>query len=265
MKQNRYFNLGRFARLFKHDVLLNNKTYLFAVTGLGIAIYAFIFLIMYLNRRGFNSTQAYIPLFLLYLMGMGVIIGTSFPAFNNQIRTSNYLLAPGSTFEKFLIQFIIRIVLFIPLSLGLFWIGANLAKASLVPDLRIGFDPSKIPAFTYGDIFEDVSKLRDKVVIIISVFSTASILLAGSAYFNRFALVKTLITIAVGIGAVVLSFVLFSHIFYPEVTSGFDIHVPSYKIAEDMETVQLFFYLLGSLSWLFFLPLAYFKLKEKEV
>ncbi len=254
MKQNRYFNPGRFARLFKHDVLLNQKIYLFAVIGLGIATYAYIFLIMYLNRRGFNSTQDYIPFFLLFLIAVGVFIGTSFPALNNQIRISNYLLAPGSAFEKCLVQFVIRIVIFIPMAMLMFWIGTYLGKASLIPDPRIGFDPSQIPDFHYADFFEDVSKLRDKVVIVLSIFSLSSVLFAGSAYFNRFALVKSLIAIAVVIGTVLLSFVLFSHIFYPEVIAGFDIHVPSYKIAEDMETVQLFFYLLGSLSWLFFCP-----------
>ena len=67
------------------------------------------------------------------------------------------------------------------------------------------------------------------------------------------------------IGVVLLLFVMFSHIFYPNQTHGFDIALKTYRIAKNLNNAQLFVYLIGGLSWLFFLPLAYFKLKEKEV
>lgn len=257
--------MARFVRLFKHDLLLNQKTYLFALVGLSIAIYAFTYFIMFANRGGFNRAEDYIPLILFYLMGIGVFIGTAFPALNNQIKMSNYLLAPGSIFEKYLVQFVIRVVLFIPVALLLFWLGTHLAKVSMIPDPRNGFDPSRIQDFHFRDLFKDVPTFRDKLIIILSIFSFATVLFAGSAWFNRFALVKTLIVSGIMIGAVLLSFVLFSHLFYPDMVYGFDIHIRNYKVTEDLENVQLFFYLIGGLSWLFFLSLAYFKLKEKEV
>jgi hypothetical protein len=164
-----------------------------------------------------------------------------------------------------MVQFVIRVVLFIPLALIIFWVGVHLAKASLIPDLRFHIDPSKIPDFHFSDLFKEVPTLRDKIVIVVSIFSVATVLFAGSAYFNRFALVKTLIFSGIIVGSVVLSFVFFSHIFYPLTTHGFDIHNIDYKITDDISNTQLAAYLLGGLSWLFFLPLAYFKLKEKEV
>ena len=265
MKQNKYFSPGRFARLFRNDLLINQKAYSFAIAGLCIAIYVFSYFVMMVNRRGFNQPNDYIPIILIFLMAIGVIIGTSFPALNNQIKTSNYLLAPGSIFEKYMVQFVIRIVLFIPIALGIFWIGTHLAKASMVPDPSINFDPSSIPNFHFGDLFKEVPTFRDKLVIIVSIFSFATVLFAGAAFFNRFALVKTLIVSGITFGAVLLSFVMFSHIFYPSQTHGFEMELKTYQITKDLKNSQLFIYLIGGLSWLFFLPLAYFKLKEKEV
>ena len=265
MKRNKYFNIRRFSVLYKQDLLINHKTYLFTLTGLAIGTYAFCFFVLSTMKAKVYNIYDYMPMLLLYLMTIGVLIGTSFPALKNKIRRSNYLLDPGSTLEKFLVQLLNRLILFIPIALLLFWAGANLAKISLIPNPDIKFDPSKIPAFNYVDIFKGTSALRDKIAIVVSIFSGFSVLFAGSAYFNRHALVKTLITFAIGIASVLLTLVLCSHIFFPDFVTGLEIHVPDYKLAEDLYNVQLFFYATGGLSWLFFLSLAYFKLKEKEV
>lgn len=267
MKQNKYFNPGRFARLFRNDLLINQKTYLFAIAGLSIAIYAILYLFKITNNGYSNPDpfQYYIPYFTMYTIIIGAFIGMSFQFFNNQTKTNNYLLTPGSTFEKYLVQLCIRVFIFIPLALAIFWIATYLAKASMIPYPKTNFDPSKIPNFHFIDLFKYIPKFTDKLVTVFSIFSFTTVLFAGSAWFNRFALVKTLIATGMTIGMVVMTFVLFSHVFYPDVVHGFDIHIGSYKITEDLKNTQLAFYLLGSLAWLFFLPLAYFKLKEKEV
>lgn len=264
MKQNKYFSTGRFARLFRNDLLINQKIYLFAAIGLGLGIYAFTYFIMATNRLGFNRQEDYIPLLIFYTMGIGVLIGTSFPAFTNQIKTGNYLMAPGSNLEKFLVQFAIRIVILIPLVMLLFWLGTRLAKASIISDPAIGFDASAIPDFHFEGLFHQLKSI-DKLALYGTFISVISILFCGSVFFKRFALIKTLILTALMVGAVILTFVLFSHLFYPAETHGFDIELKTYKITENLFNVQLAAYLLGGLSWLFFLPLAYFKLKEKEV
>jgi len=265
MKQNKYFNSGRFARLFRNDLLINQKTYMFAIAGISIALYLFSYFIMRSNNGSFHRTEDYIPLVFMYLMAIGVAIGTSFPALKDQIKLSNYLLAPGSTFEKFMVQFVIRIILFIPIALFLFWVIMHLTKATMFPNPERGFDPSLIVDFHFSDLFKNGPGFRDRVVIFVSIFSLASLLFAGSAYFNRFALVKTIIITVAVIFLVIMSFVGFSHIFYPAETHGFDMKLKMYEITHDINNVQLAAYLLGCLSWIFFLALAYFKLKEKEV
>lgn len=264
MKQNKYFNLNRFVKLFRNDLLIHRKTYLFATLGLAIGLYIFTFFMMK-NTRNFSSNN-YIPLMIFYLMAIGAIVGNSFPAFIDQIKTSNYLLAPGSLFEKFMVQFVIRIVIFIPLAMFLFWVVTYLAKASLIPLPALGFDPAvHVADYHFAELFIQIPLLRDKIAILISIFSAVSILFAGSVYFRRFALVKTLVFVGVSVFAVILSLVLFSHLFFPEVTHGWDINLKTYHVTEDLFNVQLLAYIVGGLTWIFFLTMAYFKLKEKEV
>jgi len=263
MKQNRYFSPGRFARLFRNDLLINQKTYLFTLAGLVIAIYALLYFSMLTTKHvGINQYSGFI---VFYLVCVGVVIGTAFPALTNQTKTSNYLLAPGSTLEKYLVQFVIRIVIFIPIALLIFWISAHLAKASLVPDPNIGFNPQvSITDFSFQSLF-NLLYYKDITPTLLGIFSVYAFLFAGSVFFNRFPLPKTLILAGVIVGAVVLSFVLFSHLIFPAETNGFKIHLNIYKITSDTDNMKLFLYFLSCLSWLFFLLFGYFKLKEKEV
>lgn len=262
MKQNKYFSPERFARLLRNDWLINQKTYLFTIAGLGIAIYALMYFSMITTKH--VSINQYTGFIVFYLMGVGVVIGTAFPALTNQIKTSNYLLAPGSTFEKYMVQFLIRIAIFIPIALLIFWVSAHLAKATLVPDPTIGFDPKvRIADFSFESLFNQLY-YKDIAPTVLGIFSMYSLLFAGSVYFKRFALPKTLILAGIIVGALVLSFVLFSHIFYPQETHGFEMKLVSYKIG-DIDNYKVFLYCWASISWLFFLLFAYFKLKEKEV
>lgn len=257
MKQNKYFSTKRFALLLRNDWLINQKSYLFTLAGMGIIVYAITYLSM-LRSVNFPFGN-YISILIFYMLGLGGIIGSAFPALKDSIKTTNYLMAPGSMFEKFMVQFVVRIVILIPLSLAIFWIGVHLAKASTIDH------PQMIANFRFSELFRHRMEFRERFIIVISIFSLASILFAGSVYFNRFSLVKTLIVFFLMVGMVVLTFVLFSHIFYPAGTHGVQIKLVNYKITEDLSNMQLAGYLLGSLSWIFFLPLAYFKIKEKEV
>lgn len=265
MKQNKYFSPQRFARLFRNDLLINQKTYLFTPVGLLIAVYIFSLLGMRQSNPDYVQNALYLPNFMFYILGVIALLSTSFPALKDQIKTSNYLLLPGSTIEKYFLQFVVRFIIFIPLALAIFWIGTHLAKASLLPNPESGFDPSKIPDFHFSSLLQHVPSFRDKLVIVASFFSFATLLFAGSAYFNRFALVKTAIVASIVSFLVILTFVISSHIFYPAETQGFNMKLKIYEIAGGLNNLQLAAYLLGCLSWIFFLVLGYFKLKEKEV
>lgn len=264
MKQNNYFSMNRFSKLLRNDWLINQKTYLYTVIAMSIFVYAVAFMSMQ-NSINYNINN-YIPLLIFTMTGIAAVIGNAFPVLKDQIKTTGYLMTPGSTFEKFTVQFLIRIVIFIPLALAIFWIDMHLAKASLFTNTAKGFDPAvNIPDFHFSDSFRNVKTFRDQFIIVLSIFSGATVLFAGSVYFKGLTLVKTLITQWIITGIVILIFVIFSHLFFPVESHGFKTYLPSYQISEDLSNVQLAVYLLGGLTWLFFLPFAYFKLKEKEV
>jgi hypothetical protein len=164
-----------------------------------------------------------------------------------------------------MVQFLIRIVIFIPIALLIFWISAHLAKASLIPDPKIGFDPEvSISDFSYASLF-NLLYYKDIAPILFGIFSGYSLLFAGSVYFKRFAIPKTLIFFGIIVGIVALCFIVFSDLFFPDSVENANITFPIYKINSDTENIKMFFYIIFGCPWLFFLPLAYFKLKEKEV
>lgn len=273
MPFNNHFNVKRFSCLLKQDLLINKTKYLLTLVGLGLV--AYLLLYMFLNgskdsmvRHDYSVNQNYTICFAFFMMAVGVVVGTAFPDLSDKIKTSNYLLAPGSAFEKVMLQFLVRIGLFVPIALFVFWVAIRLAKASLVPG-ESGLDPALIPYFEFrflvtrsdGEIWD----IWQIVFMIFGFFSYGIYLFAGATYFKRYALVKTVIA-SVVIFLISMSFsVMLSHIFYPQETDGFKIKLKDYAVTEHLDSTMIFILYLSLSSWLFFLAIAYFKLKEKEV
>lgn len=271
MTLNNYFNIKRFSLLLQQDLLINRTKYLLGILGLGVISYLIMYFFLYSTKGQVLTPDNYIKsyyvgFFIFYMMTVGVVIGTAFPDLTDKIKTHNFLLTPGSVLEKLLVQFVIRIALFIPIALGIFWTVLRLAKASLVSDLEKGFDVSKIPYFEFRLLINGVNRTWDPwliLFIISSLFSYGIYLFAGTTYFRRYALVKSVIISAVVLGVSVLFMMLLSHIFYPQ-TEYFKIQLYPFRVTEDLDSFKCSSLLLSLLSWMFFLPIAYFKLKEKE-
>lgn len=247
MKTNNFFDLDRFVWLLRQDILFNFKFYLSFLVGLSIGIYLFSYLVIRGFSTGFLSVNNI--LYNLLLGATMVFIGMSFPSFRNQINTGNYLLTPGSAFEKLLVQFMVRFVLFIPLALILLKVGVYLAIASMVPDPKTGFDPLFVEEFSLNRLmtFQN-NPLRD-LAYLFFVF-------AGSAYFRRYAVVKTM-------GA--LFFLPVSILLFVKLIGG---QINWNKIILDYLNGSGFFLSLSPLFigiLLLSLPWAYFIIKEKEL
>ena len=260
MKTNNFFDPDRFFGLLKQDILFNFKFYLSFMVGLSIGIYVFSYLLI-------RNVDPSIPYYMIaydnlqnILLGaMMIFIGMSFPAFRNQTSTCYFLLTPGSAFEKMLVQFVVRFVIFIPIAMILLRIGIALAISSMWPDPKSGFDPLFVDQsnflgysiqsryFFLSDVFI-LSPLRD--------FAWLFVVFAGSVYFRRYAVAKTLgVTLVLPVG-----FLLFISL-----TNRQFIWLRFYS---DFLNGNLFAYVPASIMigfLLFSLPWAYFKLKEKEL
>lgn len=273
------FNIKRFSRLLQQDLLINKTKYGLTILGLGLITYILGY--MFLNstkssmiKNNYAVFQNYTICFAFFMMYVGVIIGFAFPDLSDKIKRSNYLLTPGSTFEKVALQFLIRIVLFVPIALGIFWISIRLAKASLIPEI-VNFnsveqlmDPVLIPYFDYAFLITKTNgKIRDTwqiLFVFFGLFSYGIYLFAGATYFKRYALVKTVIASVVILLTSITFSVVLSHIFYPKETHGFNSRLNEFAVTEHLSSSELFMVSLSLFSWMFFLAMSYFKLKEKE-
>lgn len=259
MKSNKFFSLKRFSRFFGADLRLNKKYYFFCFAGMAVGLY----IIFLLNMRYSLSENGYQPLFVLGLLGLGAFVGDAFNDLNSKTKTANYLLLPVSIFEKILSQFVIRFVFGVGLFLLLFWVDAYLARETQMIRMAGNEKIYEIAPFHYSLLYKWVNDyMLFSVMICVSI---GLFLFAGRLFFGRFGLIKTIIAGLAAFLLIVCCFPLFSHLFYPAETHGFDVKLPMYELFDGITNMELFVYGIAYFSWLFLLPLAYFKLKEKQV
>lgn len=276
MQLNNYFSFKRFSLLLQQDLLINRTKYLLGILGLGLISYLLFYWYLNLNKVHIKSyaesiNSRYMTCFMFYIMGASAVVGTAFPDLTDRIKTANYLLSPGSTYEKFLVQFILRIGLFIPIALGTFWVSIRLAKASLLPEMINGnnfFDPSLVPYFEFRLLvtrgIDKLWSITEILIMIFGFFSYGCYLFSGTTYFKRYALIKAVVVSGIVFGICALFMILLSHIFYAQETHGFDIRYKDFLVLGNLHSGEFFVLSLSLFSWVFFLPITYFKLKEME-
>ena len=263
MKTNKIFNFKRFYHFLSYDFRINGKRYLSFLAG-GMVIFYLIPLIGLSSASSLHNE--YILLFFLSLIGLGLFVGSAFPELNNKIKTGNYLLLPASTFEKTASQFLVYVVFGSIFFLLIFWVDTYLAKWTALQMEFVQRRGITIVDFHYQGLFEaaGISSFWDKLFMVMSIVSAGLFLFAARLFFKRFALVKSVTALIVAIFLLFCYMVLFSHIFYPE-TEGFDFKLSVYELAPELSNFLLWSCVLFSSLWAFFLPLVYYKLKEKQV
>lgn len=274
MSFQQHFDFNRFYKLLKFDITFNTKKYLIFIGVLIIVLFILdLFFIESVStfkvlenndREYFYRKSEYKSLFLVtFLIALFLVVSSSFPAFRKKESTSAYLLLPASALEKFLVQFIIRILLFSIVFIVVFW--ADFKLASIAYNL---FDFKKdilLPNFALFDLFHNKMKLLDKVAIVLSILSFASYLLLNAVHFRKNVILKTIVLFGVFVLIVFLVNVILSHLFLPNEVYGFDMRVYHRYLENGLRSDQLYTYIIGVFSSLFLLPLTYFKLKEKQV
>lgn len=297
MNSTNFFSFNRFYLLLRNDLLINYKKYCLAI--LVAFILGFVFLYGSMprlvygnemeNRWNIFSSSRYMNIFLASIVALGALVGSSFPDLGSKVKTSNYLLIPASTFEKFSSQFFIRVICGAAIFLVLFWIDARLARAISVMqmvDIKTNFHYANaehiIDKFNYGMIFlyekgisysSETGSPIEKIVYYkpietwgasLFIVSIGLYLFSVKLFFKKLGLVKSIISFVALFFALALFMVIFSHIFYPR-TVGFDVSLPNYTLQNGINNVEFWLFLIGLVSPLFLLPLGYFKLKEKQL
>jgi len=282
MNSNKFFSFSRFYRLLSNDILLNYKKYLLTIVG-GF-IMGFIFIYLYMPDYFYSDTiykfdsSRYNTLFTMCLLGLAVFVGSSFSELSSKIKTSNYLLIPASTFEKFLCQFVIRIIVGTALFLIIFWVDTHLARIAVLSHIKDVNNhlagPEKydfIKKFHYSMLLIKSNypivtywRLFDGIGMILTFFSLGMFLFSVKIFFRKLGLIKTCISLVAILYLMVVITVCFSHLFFPE-TKGFSTGNIDYKLSNGYSNNEIFYYSIAYFASLFLLPLGYFKLKEKQL
>ena len=284
MNSNNFFCFSRFYLLLRNDILLNYKKYLFIIAA------AFIlgFIILYSSmpdlvvkgdlKYVFDATP-YSSVFGMCLLGLLAFVGSAFSELSTKVKTSNYLLLPASTFEKFLSQFVIYVLAGTAIFLIVFWIDAHLARYIALSNLKEAYNEdlgaerekhieafnysmlltkNRFPGVIYKHWFEELSR-------VFAIFSVGMYFLSVKVFFKSFGLIKTAISfIAVALLGTLLMMLL-SHIFYPD-TNGFELsHHINYKLTNGFSNMDIWVYVSVYCVSLFIIPFGYFKLKEKQL
>ena len=260
------FHIKRFSNALQYDLRLNAKKYISFVASLFVILLLLNLFFIAQSGRRFNLDQYMTLFYFSFILGLVIVVGTSFPALRDKKSTINYLMIPASVFEKFLIQFVIRILCFMILFVPFFWLDFKVADG--IYHLIYWTGQVEIQSFNLLDPI-DIKYLKalDVLAILCALFSLAAFLFVGSVYFKKYALPKTVFSFALFAVFVFVIFVIDTSIFYPEKFSfrKNPIYINDYKLSKNLINIQLFFYVIGFFSSLFLLPMAYFKLKEKEI
>lgn len=276
MKTNAFFNINRFVALARQDLLLNRTKYWLTLAVAFGAIYLALIYQMQNQPRGFVLPTdkydfsrlpgwGYFDQFLVILLGLGAFIGMAFSIFGSKAKTTNFLMLPASSFEKYAYPFVIRVIIGLLLFTLIFWVDAQLARWSLAESKTFVEHNYVIVPFKFSMFYHNLpGNLNANLLMLFSVVSMGMYLYVVPLFFKKQALIKTILSFFALLLAYATCLVLFSHLFNPE-TKGWDVTLEEFKVTDQMDSIILMFHILVDAAWLFLLFIGYFKLKEKRL
>jgi hypothetical protein len=265
MKKNKFFDPQRFWLLMRNDLMINYKKYLLTIAGALIVGFFVLFANMpKSHHNGEFSPNEYIKISIFFLFALGAFTGLAFPDLSNKTTARNYMMLPGSHFEKYLQQFTLRGIGGIILFFIIYWTDAQLARTVV---LNLYHDPEGeiiIKPFRISMLFVSEESSFMRYALYSVLFAIGTYMFAIRLFFKRLSLVKTLISLIAMIYIIVGLVMILTRIFYPEY-GGYEMHVDHYRIWGSIDNFDIWIVLLYNMAWMVLLPLGYFKLKEKQL
>ncbi len=230
---NNTFNAKRFGFLFK-KTLLEKPTQMFGFTGL---IFLFILILYYLMKT-FASFQAAQNISFLWGLVGGDFILTSFMFgyFSSTASGSFYLTLPVSNFEKWLSAFVIAGILY-PLIFMAFY---RIMDAGFVAAYHNSLDPNApFYKIRYDSVY--LLSFNDRLPrIVYPMFLVFSgIMLIGSLYFNKVALVKVALAICVLFLSIYGLNYMFASLMFKNIDDAFPFQHVAILVGKEVGSVEL--------------------------
>jgi hypothetical protein len=199
------FDLHRFRRLAVVQWAEHGRSYLWFL-GIGVAIH---FCVMLLIAQGGKDLESLTGQSGMVLYVAGYLITGSlfalryFSVLSSRDSALTLLMRPASAFEKFLLAFLVVAVLY-PLAYTLAFQICNLPGAVLgemARDRKLVMNPNQVwlMSRTYGPYlpFDDPKDLGMHLQLILGSMSIQAVITAGTLYFRRLAMLKTLVAVFV--------------------------------------------------------------------
>ena len=256
MQHNNIFSFARFGILCKQSFIHNFRLTITSLIGFVGGLFILLLAIQIVNGFRPDDERFFFQLFLgVFSITAIICTGTSFPNLRTKESTVSYLMLPASAFEKFLIEFLGRIVLFILIIPLVYWGVYNLE--GYIVNLFL-------PVFSFEGQSLGLPQTAN-VRITIFTFTGGLLLLiipfTGATVFVKNPLVKTLFAVAI-----IFFFNLFLVYFFLEILK-FQRYYPTTPIlfVRHLEDGLLAMIIGSMILNIGFLAAAYFKLKEREV
>ena len=259
MKTNQLFSLKRFWTYAVSSLTLHYRQLLLMTGAVAAGLVLLLSFLMFVNRNW--SANHWFPFLTFVVPVAGLLyVGSAFPDLRSREKTIGFLMTPASSFEKFLYEFIERIVFFCVLFPILLYAVGNLTLRMIWVIKNAMNIPFSAESLFYGHFFEKVAIEEAQHLLVLGVFSALSLAFAGATVFRKLPLVKTIIFVCMLLFSIVGYFVLIferMHLNRPWLE-------PYLENLGEQKIFTLFAILLGVFI-LTILSFAYFKLKEKEV
>lgn len=263
MSTNKIFNSRRFVNLIKNDLLIYHKSYMIKFAAIVVIMYLFLFFTMIGYDRSYGGSE-YSLYFLMFLAGLATFIGSAFPALNSKHTANSFILLPASTFEKYLQQFLSRIVLGTLIFFMLFWIAAHLARFTALNTETLKASGVLIEPFRFSMLWNNRVSENFRYSNILGLITIGIFLFSTRIYFRQMATFKSVLLGVSIIMTCIAYLIILSHIFFPNTTQGYNISNEFMYGTFDNVGGNIGTYLLFSTLWVTLLILGYFKLKEKQ-
>jgi hypothetical protein len=259
MNSNQIFSLRRFKGLLIQSFYLNRKTSIVTTCGYIGSMFLVLLFIHSINRNYHHwNNSDYFNTFLFFFVPGGVLYSSlAFSGFRSKDRRYSYLMLPVTVLEKFIYEFVGRIILFIVITPIAFWIVANIEGAI------IHFFDAKFLNYKYSLVLglEKVGFFKMTNKELSMLFSGGLLLFTipflGATYFGKNPTLKLLLSV----GVIIIFYVIYIALLF----KIFDLnnHQPPH-IFRTGYVVQNFFIVFFSLINVAALLIGYFNVKEKE-
>lgn len=259
MKTNQIFSLKRFCTYAVSSLTLHNRQLLLMTGAVSAGLLLFLSFLMFVNHS-WNEHQ-WIPFLIFVVPVAGLLyVGSAFPALRSPEKTIGFLMIPASSFEKFLYEFIERIIFFCVFFPILLYLVGNLAFGMIEAIKQSMNIPFNAESLSYRQFWGKVMPEEGRNLLALGALSALSLAFAGAVVFRKLPLIKTIIFVC----AVVFAFIGYIVLVFEKMHLRHPWLEPFFRNWEKHQILTLFAVLL-SVFILIILSYAYFKLKEKEV